>query len=216
MEKFALIFALIFALVTMATGCKKDKPIDLCENTTCYNGGSCVEGNCNCPSGFTGANCQTAINPCATITCYNGGTCVNGVCSCPPGYSGANCQTYTPPATFTVISVTINYPPADNNLDYLSGPDLTLYISPSSNTQTWEHITQTKYDNYTYPVTIYFTSPFSITNQNYDVELTDYDIPPDSDDVIVQFYGTNLVNKIQGNKIPFIIDGHEAFSLNIQ
>ena len=97
MKKIALIFALIFALVTMVVSCKKDKPIDPCENTICQNGGNCVDGACNCPTGFTGANCQTVVatDPCEGVTCYNGGTCISGVCSCPPGFSGANCQTYT-------------------------------------------------------------------------------------------------------------------------
>ena len=34
--------------------------LDSCgEIGTCQNGGSCVEGNCQCPTGFTGANCES-------------------------------------------------------------------------------------------------------------------------------------------------------------
>ena len=49
---------------------------------------------CQCPPGYTGANCETAINNCATNPCLNGGTCVNGVnsytCACPVGFGGTS------------------------------------------------------------------------------------------------------------------------------
>lgn len=31
---------------------------DGCEDTTCQNGGICVEGDCQCPDGYTGPNCE--------------------------------------------------------------------------------------------------------------------------------------------------------------
>ena len=33
--------------------------IDWCENIVCNNGGTCVDGVCNCPSDFTGEFCDT-------------------------------------------------------------------------------------------------------------------------------------------------------------
>ena len=45
-----------FALTTYTSCTKKDK----CEDVTCQNGGSCVNGSCNCPEGWEGNNCQTA------------------------------------------------------------------------------------------------------------------------------------------------------------
>lgn len=41
---------------------------DNCENVVCQNGGQCVDGTCDCPSGFTGANCETAVNNNGNIT----------------------------------------------------------------------------------------------------------------------------------------------------
>jgi hypothetical protein len=40
-----------------------DPDPDPCENVICYNGGVCVNGDCDCPPGFIGANCQTELAP---------------------------------------------------------------------------------------------------------------------------------------------------------
>lgn len=66
---------------------------DPCDTITCLNGGTCVDGECLCPNGFTGERCETAIDPCATVNCLNGGTCLNGECNCPSGYTGTRCET---------------------------------------------------------------------------------------------------------------------------
>jgi hypothetical protein len=68
--------------------CKVDK----CKTINCQNGSSCVDSFCNCPPGYTGAECQTKIDKCATVNCQNGGTCLDGTCSCPAGFSGTNCE----------------------------------------------------------------------------------------------------------------------------
>lgn len=40
------------------TSCTPDK----CKGVTCQNGGTCSKGNCNCATGYEGANCQTKAN----------------------------------------------------------------------------------------------------------------------------------------------------------
>jgi len=45
-----------FSAVTY-TACSKDA----CKDVTCQNGGTCVDGNCSCPTYYTGANCQTEV-----------------------------------------------------------------------------------------------------------------------------------------------------------
>jgi len=37
------------------TACNKDE----CKDVVCQNGGTCSEGNCTCPTGYEGTNCET-------------------------------------------------------------------------------------------------------------------------------------------------------------
>jgi hypothetical protein len=38
----------------LAAGCRKDP----CADVTCANGGTCLEGTCDCPEGFSGETCE--------------------------------------------------------------------------------------------------------------------------------------------------------------
>lgn len=49
-----LIF-LLTCLLTLTTACKKDP----CEDIACQNGGTCIEGDCECPEGFGGNFCES-------------------------------------------------------------------------------------------------------------------------------------------------------------
>jgi len=72
---------------------------DPCAGVTCLNGGTCIDGSCLCPNGYTGDDCGTVVatDPCANVNCLNGGYCNNGVCVCPSGYAGADCGTTVDP-----------------------------------------------------------------------------------------------------------------------
>jgi EGF-like domain len=53
----AFLMLFIFA-VTIYTSCKKDA----CKGVTCLNGGTCKDGKCTCPSGYSGVYCGTSVN----------------------------------------------------------------------------------------------------------------------------------------------------------
>jgi len=50
-----LVFAILAVTTFSLASCKKDP----CKDKTCQNGGACVDGTCNCATGYSGANCET-------------------------------------------------------------------------------------------------------------------------------------------------------------
>lgn len=88
---------------------------DPCNDIECNNGGTCVDGNCDCPENYSGKFCDTYIDPCNNVNCLNGGTCDNGTCDCPPGYTGANCQTENP------AELCASYPCVNGTLTIITG-----------------------------------------------------------------------------------------------
>lgn len=83
------------ALVLLTESCEKEESCPTVEcNTGTLNEETC---NCDCPTGFSGTNCETE-DLCVTqnVECQNGGTCVDGTCDCPDGYTGTNCENFDP------------------------------------------------------------------------------------------------------------------------
>ena len=64
--------------------------LDQC-NPPCQNGGQCIgPGQCQCPTGYVGPQCQEGV---CLPSCMNGGVCARpGVCTCLPGFIGSRCQ----------------------------------------------------------------------------------------------------------------------------
>lgn len=177
MRKF--IPLLVIALVVSVSSCKEN----LCENVTCYNGGACEDGKCQCPSGFTGADCSVHTNPCDTMVCYNGGICNNGVCACPAHTSGANCSVQETPAHMAITRLVVaHFNPTDslgNLWDASDYADIYPIIKKDGNIiyngTPWRK-NNANYDSWYDWVlgndSIIFTD---ITNPNYRMELWDYD-----------------------------------------
>ncbi|MCH2215684.1 MAG: calcium-binding EGF-like domain-containing protein [Flavobacteriales bacterium] len=86
------LISILAGLILLA--CQEDDEAR-CEDLTCFNGGVCVDGICDCPLGFTGFNCEIA-EPCDSLLCQNGGTCLSGECQCPPGFTGLLCEDFDP------------------------------------------------------------------------------------------------------------------------
>ena len=69
MKTFPLQLTLVFVLIVNLIACSNSEndPIDLCEHTTCQNGGECQNGICDCAEGYMGAYCETERQP-MTVT----------------------------------------------------------------------------------------------------------------------------------------------------
>ncbi len=52
-----------FLSMLLLFSCSKDEPIDLCAGVICRNGGNCINGDCDCPEGFSGPDCSTIDVP---------------------------------------------------------------------------------------------------------------------------------------------------------
>lgn len=97
-------FFALFCITLTVGGCVQDK----CKSVECRQYAACIDGvctctqtcqnggtvtadcTCDCPNGYSGANCETCSQ-----TCQNGGyvNTLNCSCTCPFGYTGENCET---------------------------------------------------------------------------------------------------------------------------
>lgn len=73
-----------------------DTDSDACKDVTCENGGTCIDGTCECPEGFGGTDCS--MDYCAAVVCdATGGTLTPSStgcdCVCEEGYEGEDCAT---------------------------------------------------------------------------------------------------------------------------
>src|SRR5690606_18468421 len=54
-----LAFTAFLTIGTLGTAMLASCNSDECKDVVCQNGGTCVGGNCVCPSGYEGVNCET-------------------------------------------------------------------------------------------------------------------------------------------------------------
>jgi PKD repeat protein len=59
LKKFhSFLFVALVSSVVFFSGCGKDEE-DKCASISCLNGGTCNNGSCQCPAGFSGSRCET-------------------------------------------------------------------------------------------------------------------------------------------------------------
>ena len=74
--------------------------LDHCAGGSCQNGGTCANDpvgfKCECPSGFSGENCEEIVGCPELNPCTDGRICVDGnnsfSCECPLFHEGLKCQ----------------------------------------------------------------------------------------------------------------------------
>lgn len=193
----SVLLPILFLALTF-NACQKDDPvitIDPCENITCLNSGICIDGTCDCPPAYTGAQCQT-YNACFNVTCLNGGTCITGTCDCPTGYGGSDCGTALTPVSMTINSVTItDYPstqPNGSGWDLTTAPDCFITINFGTTADQTGFVSGYTYENVSPGTQMPFNTGFPINlnnpNSPYVIAIWDKDSPsPTADDEMDAF-----------------------------
>ncbi len=120
-----LIAVLLYSVLAL-NSCKKVVP-DPCDGVICLNGGTCVNGQCDCPNGYTGPDCSNQITP-SKIRINN-----IRLTKFPPTDNGAGWDLTSGPDIYIVIeyngSIIYNHPTYYQNAD----PSLTYDFKPSTN-----------------------------------------------------------------------------------
>lgn len=57
------LFFITLWISLFAISCNNSSDPDPCETVACFNGGSCADGECVCPEGFTGSSCNLQVTP---------------------------------------------------------------------------------------------------------------------------------------------------------
>jgi hypothetical protein len=86
---------LLFPLMAFLAACKPDP----CAGVACQNGGTCVNGFCECTDEYTGPSCALPLDPCITKSCppERSENCLalspsEARCICRSGFEGDTCQ----------------------------------------------------------------------------------------------------------------------------
>lgn len=162
-------------LVTAAfVGCKKDS----CKGITCLNGGECIEGDCLCPTGYSGPQCED-FNACLNVTCLNGGTCVNGVCNCSTGYTGADCGSEVTPTSMRITKITVtDFVNSGWDVFPASSPDIFVNVRTGSTCSASGGLYSSGFHQDAYPGPNYDfvpTTPIVISNPTATIVICLYD-----------------------------------------
>jgi hypothetical protein len=109
-----IIYSLTLVILLCAVSCQKQES-DRCTGIFCQNGGTCVDGDCQCINGFTGNRCQTAFDSCSITSFCGHGNCDNGHCNCDLNWTGLHCdQQIAPIDSFVGVYRMVGYETTDS------------------------------------------------------------------------------------------------------
>lgn len=192
MKKTLLIFYTALCFISLLVACAKNPDsVDNCHsNETCYYGGTCINGTCNCPTGFSGPQCEDAETP--------RGIQIERVEF--HGYPALNSPEADGPDIYLTIGSRIYNPSTHNTLRYIN-PEVKMNESSPN-------------------LDFVLDEPFVILdpNQPYSSKilffiLSDQDDAPDEDDLIYSYVyrtpddisGGNLSVRVQGGGYEFTV-----------
>ena len=95
-------FAAALATATIFSAC------DPCKDVECQNSGTCVEGTCECATGYEGVNCETEMRA-KFLSSAGGSQVYNATESCSVGTGGPAYQMTITPATAVDEIIISNY-----------------------------------------------------------------------------------------------------------
>lgn len=212
--KLNLFISFFITMLALLYSCENNEPgndnseEDLCENVLCQNGGTCNDGDCDCPQGFSGTNCETVVNndPCRNVTCQNGGNCNNGNCDCASNFWGDRCQYPEHPDSLQLYALDFDYWFTNNIENYGNWVTVNYYIGSTLIAQIETDIDMDNGDtrhDFIDPLTIPFPDDKILT-----IELDLNSQPP---------IGEFVYNPIFGERIPFVLfnASNELYSLQI-
>lgn len=145
--KSLIVISILLSIILWA--CKKET--NPCDRKICLNGGTCQNGTCACPAGYTGNDCSSEIR-----TQYYGS--YNTVTSCSTAYT----------ITISSSSKGVTYVEI-GNIDKLGS---TVFAQFETNNQTTLVIPQQVSGGNTFQGSITYTSGFSSANISYTKTLS--------------------------------------------
>lgn len=140
-----------FTMLALSTALFFSSCKDECKDVTCNNGGVCVEGACDCATGYEGSDCSTE-----TRAKFVGTYSVTGTVTCPVTGNGT--------ITTTSLVVSTSSSAANKIVISVLGVNLTGTVSGSSIT-----LDQSTQNNFTY------TGSGSISGTNLTLTINEQD-----------------------------------------
>lgn len=123
-------YAGLLSFIAYSASCTKN----LCDNAICLNGGTCLDGTCQCAPGFSGEHCDS-YDLCYNVVCLNESYCELGNCICPSGWMGEDCGQKAPPNIVRITKIEVTRFPGQKLMgtpwDAAMAPDNKPDIFPS-------------------------------------------------------------------------------------
>jgi hypothetical protein len=181
-----------FAMLVLAmlfSNCSKDTTLsDPCASVTCLNGGTCANGSCNCPTGFTGSDCGTRRIPSRVLI-----TKIE-ILAFPPTDNGGGWDNNTGPDIFPMVmqgtNVIWDSPDLSRNANsnstyaFTPSPSLQVNLTTQYAIDVWDY----DLDDVPFPSPNDFMGGYLFTPSNYSTYPPTVTLNNSTSDLIIKLY----------------------------